>query len=83
LNISLERAVDLKIRELLLKLIKTQKFLMMYTMSCAVSLQVTEAKEASKVGEEKRKEKEALRVERKLKISVSMTKKSTTTTRSY
>jgi hypothetical protein len=42
---------------------------------------VTEAKEASKVGEEKRKEKEALRVERKLKISVNMTKKSTTTTR--
>jgi translation initiation factor IF-2 len=41
------------------------KFLMMYTMSC-VNLQVTEVKkEASKeVGEEKRKEKEALRVER-------------------
>jgi hypothetical protein len=34
-------------------------------MSCAVNLQVTEVKRGSKeVGEEKRKEKEALRVER-------------------
>jgi hypothetical protein len=37
LNISLERAVDyLKDKGLLLKQIQTQKFLMMYTMSCAV-----------------------------------------------
>jgi hypothetical protein len=54
----------LKIK-LLLKQIQTQKFLMMYTMSCAVNLQVTEVKRGFKeVGEEKRKEKEALRVER-------------------
>jgi hypothetical protein len=36
---------------------QTQKFLMMYTMSCAVNLQVTEVKRLQKVGEEKGKRK--------------------------
>jgi hypothetical protein len=54
-NISLERAVDyLKIRGLL-EANQTQKFLMMYTMSASVA--VIRNKEASKGGEEKRKEK--------------------------
>jgi hypothetical protein len=41
------------------------KFLMMYTMSCAVSLQVTEEKEASKEEKEKKKKKRGLLLERK------------------
>jgi hypothetical protein len=45
LNISLERAVDyLKDKGIAIESNQTQKFLMMYTMSCAVNLQVTEGK---------------------------------------
>jgi hypothetical protein len=64
-NISLERAVDyLKIKGLLCKS-KHKKFLMMYTMSCAVNLQVTEKKRGFKRSRRREKEeKEALRVER-------------------
>jgi translation initiation factor IF-2 len=56
LNISLERAVDyLKIKGLLLN--QTQKFLMMYTMSCAVNLGDRGKRGFKRSREEKRKEK--------------------------
>jgi hypothetical protein len=60
-----ERAVDyLKDKRIAIEANQTQKFLMMYTMSCAVNLQVTEVKEVKRSRRREKKEKEAYVSER-------------------